>query len=553
VPRAASRRRPRAWALALALILVARPGPAEPPPARSAGEHDAVDGSLLELGERIYHEGLTTPATPVTASVLGDVPVEGGQAACVNCHRRSGLGISEGETGALPTTGRLLFQARKSGHRPRPAYTEETLARAIRTGIDSADRPLEAPMPAYRFSDREMAGLSAYLETLSATVSPGVTDTSIHFATVLTEEVDADRRQAMLDVLETFFNEKNAQSRAEGRRAQRGPFYRDFSNKSFREWRLHRWLLSGAPETWPQQLDDHYRRRPVFALVSGISTRQWQPVHAFCESRGVPCILPNTDLPVTGSEDFYTTYFSEGLTLEAKSIAEHVWRRGGDQQILQVFRPQTAGSVAARALRSALVERGRRAPVDWSISADHEITTSELVERRGSAGANVIVAWLGPADLARLEHLPRGDNPVALYLSSTLLDGEIAEVPAAIQPIGMVAHPYTLPEHLENRFGRVDAWLKSRKIEPRHPRIQAQTFFACMVTGRSLMHIRTFFYRDYFMDSIDHAEGLARISAFYPRPSFGPGQRYLAKGSYLVESRGAGQSALVSKASWVVP
>jgi hypothetical protein len=37
------------------------------------------------------------------------------------------------------------------------------------------------------------------------------------------------------------------------------------------------------------------------------------------------------------------------------------------------------------------------------------------------------------------------------------------------------------------------------------------------------------------MDTIDHAEWMAIFSAYYPRLSFGTGQRYLAKGCYILE------------------
>jgi hypothetical protein len=48
------------------------------------------------------------------------------------------------------------------------------------------------------------------------------------------------------------------------------------------------------------------------------------------------------------------------------------------------------------------------------------------------------------------------------------------------------------------------------------------------------MHLREYFCWDYFLDSLDRAQGVAGFSAFSPRLSFDPGQRYLVKGSYIL-------------------
>lgn len=77
----------------------------------------------------------------------------------------------------------------------------------------------------------------------------------------------------------------------------------------------------------------------------------------------------------------------------------------------------------------------------------------------------------------------------------------------------------------------------------------AQTYYACLVAGEGLMHIRWFFYRDYFLDAIDHLSGAEAFSSFYPRLSFGPGQRYLSKGCYILKL-GAGDQ-LVQDSSWI--
>lgn len=517
-------------------------------PAPATSDHD-----LGAVGKSIYREGRLPSGKPVTAVVLGDVPVEGPQAPCVQCHQRSGFGTSEGNEGALPVTGSMLYGSREQGYRPRPAYTDDTLATAIRAGIDPAGHPLNSLMPLYKLSDPEMDGLITYLKTLSAEVSPGVTETTIHFATVITEDVDPTSRRAMLDILETFFQEKNGQTRGEERRSAFGSFYRDRVNKAYRRWILHEWLLSGSPDTWPAQLDAYYRQDTVFAMISGISATEWRPIHRFCETHEIPCLLPNTDLPaITNGDDFYTLYFSQGVALEAHTIAEDIFRHFPSASILQVFHPNTAGSVAANALRQAVSTHEGISVVDWPVLPDGTLTADRLAGRVKDGGATVLVLWL--KDLSALATQPwNGNVPVRVYLSSTLLGGEVTQAPEATGVIWFMAHPYRLPADLTPRVRRMHDWLKSRKIDLREARIQFQTYFACLIAGEALAHVNQFFYRDYLMDFIDHADAMANFSVYYPQLSFGPGQRYLAKGSYILELKREAAGPVIAKTSWVVP
>jgi hypothetical protein len=521
----------RITVLAIVLSIVARTASAE---------------TLEAQGRRLYRDGMLASGGSLTAVVAGDVPVEGAQLPCVRCHARSGMGSTEGSAAVPPVSGAVLF-APAAGQHPRPPYTDDTLVRAIREGVDPAGRPLDRLMPRYRLSDADASALVAYLRTLSVETSPGVTAETIRFATVVTDGVDPDTRDAMLQVLEMFFDEKNGATRLEPRRALTPGFQTGI--RAYRKWILDRWALHGPSSTWAAQLEDYYRSEPPFALLAGLASGSWQPIHEFCERKELPCLLPNTDLPVVAPGDFHTLYFSKGVALEAEVLAERVRRTARGAPVLQVFRRDGVGGDAAEALHRALTARPGVTIDDVPLPPGGHVDEAEVARRAAETKAGALVLWLPAEELAGLEAWTQRTVPI--YLSSTMLGERLTSVPGSLRRATFVVHPFTLPSERTAGLQRLRAWLEKRGGTLRAERIQAQTYFACLAAGDALMHVRTALYRDYFLDTIDHTTGIAALAPYYPRLGFGPGQRYLAKGAYVLTLGGDGPEAIVTDASWV--
>src|SRR6476646_10217022 len=148
-------------------------------------------------GERVYREGILPSGQPVQAERGSSMHITAATAACVNCHRRSGLGMKEGRTSIPPVAGIYLFHPRagtvddldlpyvEGMHADRDPYTDETLARAIRSGVGADGKALNYLMPHYELDDAAMASLVAYLKQLSPGKVHGVTDSVLHFATIV--------------------------------------------------------------------------------------------------------------------------------------------------------------------------------------------------------------------------------------------------------------------------------------------------------------------------------------------------------------------------------
>ena len=112
----------------------------------------------VEIGRKIYMEGVLPSGELLKGVRQGAVQVEGAQAACETCHRRSGMGSLEGNFAVPPITGRFLFaneddrplalvdtRQPKDITRAHKPYAESTLSKAIREGVDVDGKD----MPAY--------------------------------------------------------------------------------------------------------------------------------------------------------------------------------------------------------------------------------------------------------------------------------------------------------------------------------------------------------------------------------------------------------------------
>ena len=513
---------------------------------------------LIASGKRIYLEGRLIDGTPLRATVIGDVSLRGDKMACVSCHRRSGLGTVEGKILTPAITGDLLFQPKKTARYRRSEYTDESLSRAIRDGVDAAGRSLEPLMPHYVFDDENMRALIAYLKTLSTKAAPGVTDETIHFATVVTEEVKPEDRRAMLDVLERYIRDKNGGTRQETTRARaRTSNVKKNHYLSYRKWTLSTWELTGPPETWRAQLEKHYRQQPVFALLSGTSTHNWQPVHRFCEDLGIPCLLPITDLPVITSSDFYTLYFSRGLVLEAETIAKFLSggiQTGQDKRIVQVFHNDESGLLMSRAFRSAWEKQGG-AVEDQVFARDQKFTGGFWKRFVSRIKPSVLLLWLPPGDLAGLDDLNEklSGTPEVIYLSGSMMgDAPLALHSETIRGKIYLAYPYSLPRAGKPQFLREESWLRIKKIDAGRKTIKAKTVFACALAGEALMHIENIFSREYFLERIEHMLDSSALTSIYPQVSLGPDQRYAAKGSYIVKPVDP-PGTLMPTGGWIIP
>lgn len=544
-----------------------------------------ADPVEVEIGRRIYQEGVLSDGSPLTGLRFGQDKVEGAQAACMSCHRRSGLGAVEGDLQVSPITGKFLYgsgraiaimdpRSGKRFNRHHASYTDDTLAVAIRAGTNVDGAEMNPMMPRYELDERDMHCLTVYLKQLSAQWSPGIDANVIHFATVIAPGVSEERRQALVDLLQTVVKLKNNSTRLKndprGRRHMVSAA--EFVLGTERKWQWHFWELSGAPDSWNEQLQRYYRQQPVFALVSGLSESTWQPVHDFCRNEGMPCWFPSIDLPPP-EEEFHSAYFSRGVALEADALARY-WSKlpaaTRPHRVVQIRRDDPVGETAEDALERALQPLGIAAEERVLRPADRDGLADAL--KRLKAG-DAAVLWLRRADLIRLpERIPAAK----IYWSGQMIGGEAAPIPARWKSEAYMVSPYELPEKRAGNLMLFHDWMQRFQLKMVDEPLQAQAFFAMDFLGETVAEMLDNLQRDYLLERAEsmlsrretakssslalqrgsrgqaHGEfGHNESTTIYPHMGLGVGQRFASKGAYILRFDPAGKPA--DESDWIVP
>lgn len=530
------------------------------------------DDIVVETGRQIYEEGLLPGGEPLIAIRPEGFVMEGSHAACVSCHRRSGMGSVEGNIDNTvlvpPVAGPVLFapsrfattELDKSHHYvptdewervlTRPAYDQQSLARSLREGVDPAGIPLVAPMPRYNLDDTAATALGSYLEQLSSMPAPGVEPGMLHLATVVTP----DARPAQVDAVTGVLRAWSESARASGK-----------------PWRLQVWELTGSPETWQAQLRERYRQQPVFALLSGAGGFEWAPVHDFCEQYRIACVLPSVEVAPKTGDDWYSMYFSPGVGLEARILARFLDSGNAAPNhpagIVQVY-SDASGRHAAEMLRTRLHAAGQ------SVTDRRFRATSPGAALKGISATDILVLWLRPDELEQLATtMPQGPSAATVYLSALLAAPEALSLPATWkQAVHFVSLFDDLGLQGEIARLRLDRWLELKGLDGKgNRRLQADAYAACYLLNAALGDIRKQevrrpavpLSREHLLEVLEtkvnkYDDSTGQVDtdshvAYYGRMSLGPRQRVAVRGGTVMRYASPDSSRLVAASKRIVP
>ena len=509
------------------------------------------------------------------AFIRGDVEVDSSAFSCSSCHLRAGLGSIEGGVVTPPTTGSKLY---KPYRRPpslndiedqavrhlyaktvvkRPAYTRESLAAALRFGVDPSGAVFNDVMPRYPLSDSDMSVLISYLENLSKEPSPGASSSEFRFATIITEEVSAEDRQALLVPLQNFIGKKNSQLQMYNEFIKFGYVPTVDMKYAFRQASLDIWELKGPPATWRTQLAAYYAAGPVFAVLGGISNSDWQPIHDFCEEKRLPCLFPVTDFPAISETGWYTYYFNKGYVQEGEAVARYLNRQEtapAESSILQIVQESPAGRALAAGfnkVRSDL-ELPAVATVTQTAEQLHDQTAlQQLIKKHHPA---LLLLWTDAGVLQQLPALIEGlPDAGKVFVSSTFLGKKTAEISEKVRNRVYITYPYRLTPYVGPKTGGFDSrvpMLSSANDFGNRRITSRSTAMLQQATLQGLNLINDNLYRDHLLDIMSMQMDL--IVRDYERFSFGPGQRYASKGCYIIQLGPGSDPPLLPRSEWVI-
>jgi len=518
---------------------------------------------LRKQGENLYREGIL----PSGKRIQVNFKAPGTVFACASCHLRSGIGGVEENVYTPPIHGPVLFNPVKKYHKGvevrfhespflRPAYTEETLATAIREGISASGTPLNDVMPRYILADSDMALLITYLKGLSSQFSPGVTDTKLHFASIVSEDANPDDVNDMFAALEKYITDKNNLARAYQRKTtQRDRLMAKAMSVSRelepRKLTISRWVLKGPPETWRQQLEEYNRKEPVFALLGGVVQGEWKPIHQFCEERQIPCLFPNTDFPVISGKDWYTLYISKGLYQEGEGVARHLDSLSGPSKkapILEIVRLSREGKTLSAGFGETWRLLDHKTPIKITLKAGETLSAKTLRSLLHKYNPSVVLLWDDTAaSLSAVKEVAAKSPPAMLFMSSSYLGSDPGKVvPVELRSFTYLAYPYRLPE--EKIITPMGDTVRFRVKETK---VAQQTYALTQILSMAIMGIKNNYYRDALLDVI--GTFMDQVVPLHERLSFGPGHRYASKGCYIIQLDKSVPPGFIRTSSWLSP
>ena len=372
-----------AWASVLVVALAAvHVGASAADPQRD-GADAAASGRL------IYQEGRSPSGARIVARIgTGDQPIEGRALACGNCHGPDGRGRTEG--GIAPPNIRWSELTKSYGHRHEQGrvhgpFDERAFERAVRLGVDPAGQRLDAAMPRYAMSAKDLTALKAWLERLDAQVDAGVGEKTLRIGTLLPGPgPSAALGELLRTLLQGHFDAVN-ESGIHGRRL---------------ELVVH--VLPADAAAARESVQQWLERADVFALLAPLSAGLEEPLSRLASARKLPVIGPLTLYPEDAdASNLMVFHLLPGVVEQARVLAAHaaselgvaasppssssssiaIWHSAGDQGVAQ-----------ARALQSQLRGQGWRdvllLPID---SQPRRLEEQAARLRQHGVGALVVI------------------------------------------------------------------------------------------------------------------------------------------------------------------
>jgi len=491
-----------------------------------------------ERGKKIYLKG--DDAGGEIAALLGgsDSEVPATAFACATCHGLKGEGTSEGglQTPALGWSALMAPYTSALTLRERTAYTEASLVRAVRGGLDPSGARLHPGMPRYRMSDEQAANLIAYLKKLGREVEPGVSETTIKVGAALPLSGPlAQMGQDLNATLAATFAEANEQGDIYGRRFEllvedsRGDIEgtRAATRKLIEQGNV--FALAGSYEPRGSVAADEFLRLSEVPLVGPVTL---SPHLTLPPNRFVFYLLPTFDEQARSLVDYIAAQ-----AMNERATGEPA--RGKDGQSAPVARKASAaviyinGELEAGAL-VALRAQARLRSLEIVFEQSYEagrFSPAPTVEMLARARPDYVFFLGGSQDIiACAREMERAQLKASLVSSVMMLGGGAFELPASVAARALLSYPSALPN--QEDFADFLSVMQRRGVALRSPAFQTLAYAAAKTLIEATKLSSRGLTRPTFVNALEGLRGYR--TGVVPPISFGPNRRVGVEGSYVV-------------------
>ncbi len=516
----------------------------------------SVHADDLEIGRKIYEQGILPSGKYLTGTGSGGQEVIGQEAACANCHHKSGMGGVEGKIFIPPISANFLFHpeihslAVTDPSQPMGitisdhSYTDSSLETLLTKGLNYKGLPLNNIMPRYQLDVHSTRYLLDYLHKLSSVPSEGVTSSEQHFATVFTPEVDDKTKQLLKSEIDAFVFQHNSNMSISQRHRRIG--FERFSTVNL-PWVFHYWDLKGDQSTWTSQLEGFYKKQPVFAFVAGVSFQDIDPIQEFCDRFKTPCLFRSVLYP-PDQLGLYSVYFSNGLGLDSAILSTGL-KTGVIKKPKHVYQIMSADAIGDRITN----DFGNRLQ-ELNITESRLPLTQENmpVVRKTLSRVNsneLVICWCDQFDLQHIGkiRLPKEAN---VYFSGSLLmmKSGVKGLPASWKSARLI-YPYEEPDKRQKQLSSFYSWVTGHHFEASNEVLQSDTYISLIILQEVLAELVNNRYKDYLLERTEMIFGMSYdFWGMYSRPSLGTLQRYANKSGYItkfVKNRWVPESARI--------
>ena len=466
-------------------------------------------------GKRLFLHGEGAGSSQVQARVgAAGTALPASVLPCASCHGADGRGRPEGGVRPPAILWRRLtlsYGGRLSHGRSRPAYDEQTFARAVIEGRDPAGERLDPAMPRFVMSLRDMDNLIAYLKRLEEDGDPGLQEHTLRIGSLLpVEGAMAEMGATVASVLEEVFARINDNGGIHGRQLE---------------------LVIVDPGesrvSAEAALEELQRQGPVFALLAPLAPMLNGALSEWAEAMGVPLIGP-LDPYADGSRNMVFRPLA-GLREQLQALgefADYMLPLDGRSAVIaysELAHQQALAESLAEQLRGAgwpqvqLLERRQQGLVAESIT-----TPNQALFFIGASGDFV--------NLAEQWHAS-GRRPY-LFAVSAQVAGEVLNLPPSFSERVFIAYPFLPSDWTSAGAAELAAIRKSRQLSGRYTSLQVQTYCAAVLLGEGLKRIGRDASRSKLVTALEGLYGFD--TGLSPALNFGPGKRVGAAGAHVV-------------------